>query len=134
MKVEVIPGVDATLGERLRAGGIFTVADLLEKGGSRSGRSALARIVDVDETTILDWVSAADLMRVEGIGPDYAELLRAAGVASTSELAQRVPEHLAAAVAEVAATAADPVGRLPSAVEIGSWISEAAGLPVAVAH
>ncbi|HSG85674.1 MAG TPA: DUF4332 domain-containing protein [Candidatus Limnocylindrales bacterium] len=134
MKVEAIVGVDEALGERLRAGGIFTVTDLLEKGGSRSGRAALARIVDVDEATILDWVGAADLMRVEGIGPEYAELLRAAGVASPPELAQRDPGHLAAAVAEAAAIATDPVGRLPSAVEIGSWISEAAGLPAAVTH
>jgi predicted flap endonuclease-1-like 5' DNA nuclease len=134
VKVESIEGIGPTTGERLRAVGIFTVEDLLDKGASRAGRTALARMVGVDEATILGWVGAADLMRVPGVGPEYAELLRAAGVASPAELAVRNPEHLAPAVAEAAAASPGIVRRVPSSHEIGAWVAGAAALPAAVDH
>ncbi len=134
MRADSIEGIGPTLGERLRAVGIFTVEDLLEKGASRAGRAALARMVGVGDATMLGWVGSADLMRVPGVGPEYAELLRAAGVASPTELATRNPGHLAATVADAAAANPGTVRRVPSAQEIGDWIAAAATLPAAVDH
>lgn len=134
MRIESIEGIGDVLGERLRSAGIFTVSDLLEKGASRSGRAALARMVGTDESMILTWVGAADLMRIDGVGPEYAELLRLAGVASPIELARRDPDHLAEAVARTAGAAPGTVRRLPSAQEIGAWITAAADLPAVVDH
>jgi hypothetical protein len=44
---------------------------------------------------ILEWVNHADLMRVKGVGSEYADLLEAAGVDTVPELAQRNAASLA---------------------------------------
>ena len=43
---------------------------------------------------VLDWVTAADRMRVKGVGWEYAELLCAAGVKTVNELRFRNPQKL----------------------------------------
>ena len=34
----------------------------------------------MSEKSVLEWVNHADLMRINGIGPEYADLLEEAGV------------------------------------------------------
>lgn len=133
MKVETIEGIGAIEGERLRTAGIATVDELLDKGAGRGGRAALAMIVEVAEATILDWVNAADLMRITGVGPESAELLLAVGVDSPAELARRNPDHLAAALAGIAAPHG-PGRRAPGERELAGWIDQARALPHIVEH
>jgi hypothetical protein len=42
----------------------------------------LAEESGIDEKRILTWVNLADLMRLNGVGKQFAELLEAAGVDS----------------------------------------------------
>ena len=63
---------------------------------------------------VLRWVNHADLIRVVGIGPEFAELLEAAGVDSVPELAQRNVENLVTALTETN-DARSLVRRVPSA-------------------
>ena len=51
-------------------------------------------MIGTDKEHVLDWVTAADRMRVKGVGWEYAELLRAAGVKTVNELKFRNPHHL----------------------------------------
>jgi predicted flap endonuclease-1-like 5' DNA nuclease len=48
----------------------------------------------ISETIILEWVNMADLFRIKGIGEEYSELLKEAGVNTVIELARRNPENL----------------------------------------
>ena len=82
---------------------------------------------------VLRWVNHADLMRVVGVGPEFAELLEAAGVDSAPELAQRNVENLVTALAETN-EARSLVRRVPSAAEVTDWIEQAKALPRLVAH
>ena len=66
---------------------------------------------------MLRWVNHADLIRVVGVGPEFAELLEAAGVDSVPELAQRNVENLVTALAETN-EARNLVRRVPSAAEV----------------
>ena len=50
---------------------------------------------------ILTWVNHADLFRVKGIGPQFSELLEAAGVDTVKELRNRNAANLAAKMLEV---------------------------------
>ncbi|HEY3297552.1 MAG TPA: DUF4332 domain-containing protein, partial [Armatimonadota bacterium] len=78
-------------------------------------------------------VNRADLARIKGIGSEFADLLEAAGVDSVPELAQRVPDNLAAKLSEVNA-AKKLTRRLPTAAQVADWVEQAKGLPRVVFH
>ena len=87
----------------------------------------------IDAVRVLRWVNHADLIRVVGIGPEYAELLEAAGVDSVPELAQRNVENLVTALTETN-DARSLVRQVPSAAEVADRIEQAKALPRVVAH
>ena len=87
--------------KKLAAASIKTVNDLLGMCCDTEGRRKVAEMTGVSESLLLKWSHLADLMRVTGIGPEYSELLEAAGVLTIKELRHRVPEHLAAKMREV---------------------------------
>ena len=52
----------------------------------------LGEQTDISCKLILKWANHTDLYRVPGIGPQFAELLEAAGVDTVKELRHRKPE------------------------------------------
>ncbi len=124
-----IEGVGPAFSERLWAAGVKTHVQLLRRGATRAGRATLAEATGIDGRTILDWVSRADLMRVKGIGSEFADLLEAAGVGSTSELSRRDAKKLAATIEEVVTTRPGLVRRAPSTRVVARWIEESKRLP-----
>ena len=88
-KVIDIEGVGAAYAEKLAAAGVVTAANLLEKCAAPAGRKALAEETGISDKLILKWTNHADLFRVKGVGPQFAELLEAAGVDTVKELAHR---------------------------------------------
>ena len=114
--------------------GIATTDDLLASGAKRYDRERIAEATGISSKLILEWVDIVDLMRVPGVGPQYSDLLAAAGVGSPAELAHRNPVHLAVTVQEVVAARPGIVRRIPSEAEIEAWIEEAAKLDMVVEH
>ena len=133
MKIEDLEGVGPVYGARLRAAGVQTTDDLLEKAGPAAGRRALAAAADIGPDLLLRWTNHADLNRISGIGSEYADLLEASGVDSCSELAQRNPANLATTMAEANAARA-LVRRLPTEEVVAGWIDQAKQLPKVVTH
>jgi predicted flap endonuclease-1-like 5' DNA nuclease len=134
MKVEDVEGIGPVYGEKLRAAGIESVEELLERGAGRSGRAAIAEATGIDGGKILEWVNHADLMRIKGVGAEYSDLLEAAGVDSPAELAQRNAANLATTVQEVVAARPGIVRRVPTEAEIADWIAQSKDLPKVVEH
>jgi predicted flap endonuclease-1-like 5' DNA nuclease len=134
MKIEDIEGIGPVFGEKLRAAGVDTTEELLEKGAGRSGRAALAEATGIDGGRILEWVNHADLMRIKGVGSEFSDLLEAAGVDSPAELAHRNSANLAETVKEVVAARPHIVRRTPSEKEIAEWIEQAKAMPKVVQH
>ena len=131
--IEEIEGIGPAYAEKLRGADVVSTDALLEKGATPEGRSALVEQTGIDAVRVLRWVNHADLMRVVGVGPEYAELLEAAGVDSVPELAQRNVENLVTGLAETN-EARNLVRRVPSADEVADWIEQAKALPRLVAH
>lgn len=127
-KVIDIEGVGAAYAEKLAAAGINNTDELLEKCAAPAGRKALAEETGIEEKRILRWCNHADLFRVKGVGPQFAELLEAAGVDTVKELAHRNAENLAAKMAEVNAEK-NLVNRAPVASELQRMIDGAKELP-----
>jgi nucleotidyltransferase/DNA polymerase involved in DNA repair len=132
-KIEDIEGIGPVFGEKLRANGISTVEKLLEQGATKSGRSSLANETGISEREILKWVNHADLFRIDGVGPQFAELLEAAGVDTVKELRNRNAENLFAKIGEVNEVK-KLVRRLPSLSQVEGMIETAGKLEPKVTH
>lgn len=133
MKLAEIEGIGSAQAAKLEAAGVGSVEALLEQGASRQGREEIAGKSGVTAARILEWVNHADLMRIKGVGSEYADLLEAAGVDTIPELAQRSPGNLAAKLEEVNETK-KIVRRVPSESEVTDWVQQAKSLPRIVTH
>lgn len=131
--IEEIEGIGPTYAEKLGAAGVKTVASLLEKGASKSGRSQIAEASGIDGSRILRWVNMADLFRVKGIGEEYADLLEAAGVDTVPELSNRNASNLAAKLGEVNEEK-KLVRALPSEKTVQDWVAQAKELDRVVTY
>jgi len=96
-----IEGIGPAYGAKLVEVGLKNIDQLLDVGGTAKGRSALAAKTGIAEAHILRWVNHADLMRINGVGPQFAELLEAAGVDTVKELRQRNPTNLAVQLTKI---------------------------------
>ena len=76
---------------------------------------------------------AADRMRVKGVGCEYSEFLRAAGVRTVAELKFRNPQRLVEKMQE-ANTKRKLVRLLPSVNTVARWIEIAKKLPPIVRY
>lgn len=93
----------------------------------------MAETTGISEKSILKWANHADLIRIKGIGGQYAELLEASGVDTVPELAKRKPENLFAKMVEVN-EAKRLVRKLPTPKQVGDWVRKAAELPRALQY
>lgn len=123
-KVQTIAGMTDEAAAVLNRKGIKYADDLLEHVRTVSERRTLALETGVDEKVVLRWANHVDLMRIHGVGPQYAEFLEAAGVDTVRELAQRVPENLLAKLEEVNAEKA-MTRRVPALKEVKRYVNEA---------
>jgi predicted flap endonuclease-1-like 5' DNA nuclease len=132
VRLEAVEGIGEAYAAKLREAGITTTEDLLVRANSRSGRGMLAAASGIAERLIGEWVNHCDLMRIDGVGPEYADLLEAAGVDSCLELASRNASNLHAALA--ACNEASLVQRVPSVAMVQRWIIAAGSADRAVTH
>src|ERR1700719_1884195 len=89
-----IRGIGPDTAAILKSEGIRTTIGLLRSAKTPKQRLKLAEMTRTNSERILGWVTAADRMRVKGVGWEYSELLRAVGVKTVNELKFRNPEHL----------------------------------------
>lgn len=128
-----IDGVGPELVALLKRVGIRTTEKFLEAAKSPKGRKALAEKTGIDEKSLLKWANMADRMRIKGIGNDYAELLREAGVDTVRELKRRNVERLCQAMRNANAKR-KRVQLLPSQRAVARWIDQARKLPLKITY
>jgi CBS domain-containing protein len=79
---------------KLRRAGIVTTKDLLKYCLSPVARNAFGKETGIEPYLLLKWTRMADLMRVEGVGQQYAELLVLAGIDSMKKLSSADPRKI----------------------------------------
>ena len=119
-----VEGIGDVYAAKLVEAGINTVEELLEAAKKPVGRAELAEKTGISPKLVLTWANHADLMRINGVGPQFSELLEAVGVDTVKEFRHRVAENLAAKMVEVN-EAKHLVGRVPTAAEIQKMIDQA---------
>ena len=123
-KIIDIEGIGEVYAPKLINAGIVKVEDLLKKCASPKGRAELAAATGISEKLILTWTNHADLFRIKGVGPQFSELLEAAGVDTVKELRHRVAENLVKKLEETNA-ARRLVRRVPSVKQLAKMIEAA---------
>lgn len=93
-----VEGIGENFAGQLRGLGLADTEQLWSADPDR-----VAAVLDVRRTTVRQWQSMAELMALDGVGPQYAELLVRGGVPSIPELAAADAGTVAAAVREAEA-------------------------------
>jgi len=127
MKIIDVEGIGPVYAEKLAGAGVATTDDLLARGATPAGRQALVDATGLTGAQILEWTNHADLMRIKGVGSEYADLLEASGVDTVPELARRNAANLTTTMAEANA-ARGFVRQLPSESQVADWIAQAGQL------
>jgi predicted flap endonuclease-1-like 5' DNA nuclease len=127
-----IRGIGPDKAAVLKSEGIRTTIGLLRSAKTPKQRLRLAERIGADKDNVLDWVTAADRMRVKGVGWEYAELLRIAGVKTVNELKFRNPQNLVERMKE--ANKRKLVRLLPKEQTVERWIESARKLPLLIKY
>jgi predicted flap endonuclease-1-like 5' DNA nuclease len=123
---QTIPAADAA---KLKAQGIGTTFQLLEKAGDAKARKELAKAAKVPEKSLETWVQEADVMRVKGVGPDVTRLLAACGVHTVAQLKTQDATKLNDEIMK--ANSKSHLSENPPSVEhLQAWIAQAQTLPI----
>lgn len=123
-----IEGISRLDAEKLRIADIRTTDDLLRECATPAGRKLIAEFTGINEKRLLRYTHQADLLRIKGVGGEYADLLEAGGVGTVIELARHDAEHLLETILEVNAEKR-MVRQLPGIQKVENWIQQARQLP-----
>ena len=112
---------------KLRKSGVRTTDSLLDQASTRKGRSVVSERTGIPSADLLRWAQQAELMRVGGIGSEYADLLAAVGVDTIKVLRRRNADNLMVSMIQVN-TRRRLVQRLPTVEMIQGWIDTAGSM------
>jgi len=119
--IEAVEGIAEVYGKKLRAQGVNTLQDLLD-----SDTQSLAAATDLSHELLAKWQSQVQLQVVNGIGPQYSELLVRAGIRSMEELARQEPGPLAKRLNDYEASLGKRVqGTLIDPTRTENWVAQA---------
>lgn len=123
-KILEVEGIGPSHAGKLESAGVRTTDDLLDRARTPTGRRNLAQQTKLSEKLVLRWANLADLMRINGIGPHYSELLEAAGVDTVKELKHRNAVNLTETLRAV--NEREKLARTtPSEAAVRDWIETA---------
>lgn len=131
--IEEIEGIGPAYGAKLKAAGIVTTDDLLDRCAGAKGREETSEATGIEAGHLLTWANMADLMRLSGVGRQFGELLHAAGVDTVKELATRNADNLVAKLAEVNESRRI-AGSTPALAQVSDWIEAAKATEARITH
>lgn len=126
-RIDQVAGIDHRQATKLRKAGIRTSKALTECAATRRGRTQLAKDTGLSPKDLQLWVHHSDLLRVKGVGAEYAVLLVEAGVDTLRDLRRRNPTALLAKIIGMNGSER-VVERLPTEAMVEGWISAAGDL------
>ena len=132
-KIDEIEGIGPAYAAKLQAADLNTTEKLLAACATPKGRASTAEATGLSPKLILTWTNMADLMRLNGVGGQFAELLNGAGVDTIKELRRRNAANLAAKMTEVNEERQLTKGTVSEA-KVQGWIDQAKDMEPAVSY
>jgi len=118
-----LEGIGKKYGKTMEKAGFLDVESLI--GLDRDAIKNLAEKTKISAKLIDKWAEHADLMRIDGIGPEYAEVINEIGIDSVKELAQRNPNNTLDRISKLDKEKPDVFRKPPTLKMIVDWIEEA---------
>ncbi len=122
--IDELGGISIASARSLRKARIRTTEALLKRCATRKGRRELAEEVGRTEARIVQWMNRADILRIKGIGGEYADLLESCGIFTIRDLRRRNAASLIRKMTEVNGDG-KVVRRLPTESMVARWIARA---------
>ena len=122
--VRKIAGIGPAAAKKLATADIRTTDALLAACSGRRERRLLSERTGLPERQLQRFANMADLMRIRGVGGDFAELLGASGVRTVRDLSRRRAFNLATKMSTVNAPR-KLSRRVPSASMVERWVTQA---------
>lgn len=126
-RIDQVAGIGHRQATKLRKVGVRTSKALAECASTRRGRTRLSKETGLSPKDLQLWVHHADLLRVRGVGAEYATLLVQAGVDTLRDLRRRNPTALLAKIIGMNGSR-KVVDRLPTEAMVEGWINSAGDL------
>lgn len=126
-RIDQVAGIGHRQATKLRKAGVRTSKALSECASTRRGRTQLSKTTGLSPKDLQLWVHHADLLRIKGVGAEYAALLVEAGVDTLRDLRRRNPTALLAKIIGMNGSQRI-VDRLPTESMVENWISAAGDL------
>ncbi len=122
-EIQEIEGIGPGYAKRFKSMGINTSCDLVDAYLRDNGATKKAsKKMQIDFNAIKSWASMADLMRLPGVGGQFAEIMQVVGVNSRQELAGFEVNSLHAKMVEF--NAKKPiVPEVPSKDMLSNWVA-----------
>ncbi len=112
-----VEGIGPVFAERLRQLGVKTTSRLCYEDPT-----SLAERLDVPVKRVEQWQAMAELMKINGVGPQYAEALARAGITGIQELKRRTPRAVSDQVNDyLAKLETNVLGTAVTEKRIESW-------------
>jgi nucleotidyltransferase/DNA polymerase involved in DNA repair len=132
-RIDQVAGIGQREATKLRKVGVRTSKSLTACASTRRGRTELAKKTGLTPRDLQLWVHHADLLRVRGVGAEYAVLLVEAGVDTLRDLRRRNPTALLAKIIGLNGSQR-VVDRLPTEAMVEGWIVAASDLDPAISN
>jgi len=118
-----IEGIGSKYSKTMEKAGYLNVESLI--GLDRNGIKELAEKTKISEKLLDKWAEHADLMRIGGVGPEYAEVLNEIGIDSVKEFAQRNAINTLDRIMTLDKEKPDVFRRPPTLKMVEEWVEEA---------
>ena len=126
MKLTDIIGLEVKHAKLLEKEGISSTEDLIPLTKSEIGK--LARKVGVSVKALDTWQEYAELMQIEGVGPEMANALNLIGIDSVKEFAYRNPKSTLEKLKQLKKDKPKVLAKIPAQKDIETWIKAAKDL------
>ena len=126
MKIIEIIGINEKQAALLEKEGFGNVEDLLPLTPSQIKK--LAKKIGVSAGLLDSWQEHADLMRIEGIDPKFANALNLVGIDSVKEFARRKAKSIVSKLTDLKKEKPKVFTKAPTVSEVQKWIDQAKSL------
>ncbi|MGB1077067.1 MAG: DUF4332 domain-containing protein [Bdellovibrionales bacterium] len=124
--VETLEGIGKHTGQRFREAGISTVGDVLRGLRTPEQRQDFATMMGMKIDPINEWACQADILRVEGMDHQFAELVLLSGAPTVSELAKQNPKQFTKLMTKTNQSGRQLISPVdPQEAQVKDWIKKA---------
>ena len=124
--VETLEGIGKHTGQRFRDAGISTVGDVLRKLRTPEQRQGFAETMGMKIEPINEWACQADILRIEGMDHQFAELVLLSGAHNVTEVANQNAKKFTKVMAKTNQSGRQLISPIdPQESQVKDWIKKA---------